>query len=210
MIVGILLAAGAGSRFGGDKLLARLPDGRSVAETACAQLREGVDQVIAVVRPDADELAAHLQATGATVQRFADAHLGMGASLAFGVGCVPDAEGWLIALADMPLIESGDITRVADAVRNGAAIAVPDCHGRRGHPVGFAHRLGAELCALTGDSGARSIVARHADEVLAVTVENTQGWLDIDTPQDWSTVCNVMSQASECPLDKITAFDTSV
>lgn len=194
MMVGILLAAGAASRFGGDKLLAQLPNGRSVAETACTKLRDGVDQVIAVVRPDADELAARLQAAGAVVHRFANAHLGMGASLAFGVSCAPDADGWLIALADMPLIESSDITRVADALRNGAAIAVPAFDGRHGHPVGFARRLSADLCALNGDSGARSIIKRRADEVLAIAVENPQAWLDIDTQQDWSKVWNVMSQ----------------
>ena len=49
LIVGILLAAGAGSRFGGGKLLARLADDRGVAETACARLLPAVDRVVAVV-----------------------------------------------------------------------------------------------------------------------------------------------------------------
>lgn len=193
MIVGILLAAGAASRFGGDKLQARLPNGHGVAETACRQLLGGIDRVIAVVRPDADALAASLAGAGAEVRRCADAALGMGASLAFGVGCAPEADGWLIALADMPLIASADVGRVADALRGGAAIAVPEHDGQRGHPVGFARRFGDELRALHGDSGARQLIKRHADEVRIVPVADGSGWLDIDTPQDWSRVCGLMT-----------------
>lgn len=193
MIVGVLLAAGAASRFGGDKLLARLPNGRKVAETACANLRAGVDRVVAIVRPDAGELAACLEAAGAEVHRFAEAHLGMGASLAFGVGCARDADGWLIALADMPMIESEDIARVAEAVRKGATIVVPESGGRRGHPVGFARSVGEELCSLSGDTGARSLIQRHADAVLVVPVDNVRSLLDIDTPGDLAEVCAVIS-----------------
>lgn len=193
MIVGILLAAGAGTRFGGDKLLARLPDGRGVAETACANLRDGVDHVVAVVRAEHEVLAERLRAAGAEVRCFEQAHLGMGASLAYGVAGAMQADGWLIALADMPMIASADIRRVADALRNGAAIAIPVHEGVRGHPVGFARRFGDELCALHGDSGARQLIERHAGEVSTVPLADDANRQDIDTPQDWARICRAMA-----------------
>ena len=56
-IVGILLAAGSASRFGGGKLLATLPDGTAVGVAALRNLLAAVDAVIAVVRPGDDVLA---------------------------------------------------------------------------------------------------------------------------------------------------------
>jgi len=184
MIVGVLLAAGSGRRFGGDKLLAELDDGRTIAEISCAKLRAGVDRLIAVVRPDDDRLAACLATAGADVCVCPDADQGMGVSLAFGVRQAPEADGWLVALADMPLIAASDIRRVADALRTGAAIAVPVAGQQRGHPVGFCRRFFAELSALTGDSGARAILERHAGEIVAVPVEDSRTWRDIDTAAD--------------------------
>lgn len=184
MIVGVLLAAGAGTRFGGDKLLAEIAAGQSVAEAACASLRPAVDRLIAVVRPEATALAARLAAAGAEVCVFSGAEAGMGASLAHGVALMPQAEGWLIALADMPLVAGEDAMRVAAALRAGAAIAVPVAFGQRGHPVGFARRFAGELMALSGDTGARAILARHARDIVEIPVSDPRTWQDIDTGED--------------------------
>jgi len=117
-IVGILLAAGRGTRYGGDKLLARLGSaaglaGECVGATACRHLLAALPRVIAVVRPDDAALAAALGAAGARIVRCADADDGMGASLACGVRATKDATGWVVALADMPWIEPSTIARVA-------------------------------------------------------------------------------------------------
>ena len=76
-IVGILLAAGAGVRFGGGKLLARLPDGASIGTRAAGNLLAALADVTAVVRPGDDALARELAATGATVTVCDDADAGM-------------------------------------------------------------------------------------------------------------------------------------
>ena len=184
MIAGILLAAGAGRRFGGDKLLAEIGEGRKIAELSCAALRPVVDRLVAVVRPGADAVAACLAAAGAEVCVCPDAAQGMGASLAFGVRQAPHADGWLIALADMPFLAAGDMQRIADALRTGAAIAVPVCGGRRGHPVGFSRQFFDHLTSLHGDAGARGLLAEHADKIVAVGIEDARGWRDIDTRAD--------------------------
>ena len=82
---GVLLAAGAARRFGGDKLLAPLQDGTSVGAAACRAMHAALGHVVAVVRPGDDALASALAASGATIVHCARADEGMGASLACGV-----------------------------------------------------------------------------------------------------------------------------
>jgi molybdenum cofactor cytidylyltransferase len=188
LIVGVLLAAGAGSRFGGGKLVARLADGRGVAETACAHLLPAVDRVVAVVPAQPGALEDALRAAGAEVVRCDTAAPGMGVSIACGVSASADAAGWLVALGDMPLIPSSQHRLVADALRAGADIAAPVCQGCRGHPVGFAARFGDELRALDGDEGARAVLARHRGALLELAVDDDAGWQDIDTPSDLAAV----------------------
>ena len=188
LIVGVLLAAGAGSRFGGGKLVARLADGRGVAETACAHLLPAVDRVVAVVPAQPGALEDALRAAGAEVVRCDTAAPGMGVSIACGVSASADAAGWLVALGDMPLIPSSQHRLVADALRAGADIAAAVCQGRRGHPVGFAARVGDELRTLDGDEGARAVLARHREALLELAVDDDAGWQDIDTPSDLAAV----------------------
>lgn len=184
LIVGILLAAGAGRRFGADKLTQRLADGDLVAVRACRNLLIGTDRVLAVVRPGSEKLTAVLQAEGAEVRICADAGQGMGASLVFGIQACPDAAGWLIALADMPWIKPDTIRKVADALRSGAVIASPCWQGRRGHPVGFSHILGPELVVLGSDEGAKTVIQAHLEQLRLVDCDDAGVLLDIDKPED--------------------------
>jgi len=183
-ITGILLAAGSSQRFGADKLMQTLPDGEPVAARACRNLLVGTDSVIAVVRPGNAILAGRLQAEGAEVRICADAALGMGSSLAFGIGAVAGTDGWLITLADMPWISAATIKKIADALRSGALIAAPTLQGRRGHPVGFSHLLRAELSALTGDAGAKSVIQAHKDKLQLIECDDQGILKDIDYPDD--------------------------
>lgn len=186
LIVGLLLAAGASRRFGADKLLAPLHDGRSVAVAACTALAVGVDRVVAVVRVGDVALRRQLQACGATVLECTDANLGMGASLAFGIAQSP-AAGWLIALADMPFIDTGDVARVADALRSGAPIAALGSLQDHAHPVGFSARFGRQLTQLSGDRGARALLVTHPNDVVWLPSACAASQRDIDTVQDWQS-----------------------
>lgn len=183
-IVGILLAAGSSRRFGGDKLVQLLSDGEPVAVRACRNLRAGCDEVLAVVRPGGEALASRLHAEGAKVIVCAEAELGMGASLAFGVQAAPDASAWLIALADMPWVAPATIVKIADGLRLGALIAAPSWQGRRGHPVGFSRVLRDELTALTGDTGAKSVIQAHLAQLRVIDCDDSGILRDIDKPED--------------------------
>jgi len=184
MIVGVLLAAGAASRFGSDKLLQSLPDGTPIAVAAARNLLQGVDQGVAVVRNGDEELTRLLSAMGMRVEACPNAAEGMGASLAYGVSMTRDAKGWLIALADMPFID-GETTRgVAQLIKTGAPIAAPFHLGKRGHPVGFSWNFFAALSGLHGDCGARDLLAAHAARIRPLHCDDPGILTDIDTPLD--------------------------
>lgn len=183
-VVGLLLAAGSGRRFGGDKLLAALPDGRPVGEAAALALRAGVDRAIAIVRLGDTRLADLMQAAGMEVVTNPAAEDGMAGSIRRGVAASPDAAGWLIALADMPWIEPTTTASIADALRQGASIAAPVHQGRRGHPVGLHRRWAPKLMALTGDRGARDLIARSTAAMIAVNTSDSGVLRDVDRPED--------------------------
>lgn len=193
-IVGVLLAAGVGQRFDPSgrrlKLLAPAPAGRwagqPMAIAALRNLRGAVDDVVIVLRPPSGEAQRQLQALlareGAHCVVCADADSGMGVSLSCGVRACADAAGWLIALADMPAILPSTIATVRDALLQGHAAAAPRYRGQRGHPVGFGRACRDDLLALTGDSGARGVLAAHTP--LLLDVDDAGCVLDIDTPAD--------------------------
>ncbi|MCX7140057.1 MAG: nucleotidyltransferase family protein [Proteobacteria bacterium] len=183
-ICGILLAAGASKRFGADKLLHPLTGGTPIALAALANLRAAVPHVIAVVRPGTPLLAKRLSEAGATVVLCANAEEGMGASLAAAVSASGNVTAWIVALADMPYIRPGSIKKIADAVAAGAAIAAPAYRGERGHPVGLSSQFRAQLEALRGDEGARSLLKLNSGLVRLVEVDDPGVCRDIDTPAD--------------------------
>jgi len=184
LISGILLAAGAGSRFGGDKLLHPLEDGVAIAAHAARNLLAATPDVIAVVRWGDFPLYEMLEQEGCQVTMFQGAARGMGASLAHGVTQARGADGWVIALADMPRIAPDTIKRVIAALEAGASIAAPAYKGERGHPVGFGAQLRDELLALDGDQGARAVVERHREAVKLIECEDPGILLDIDRKSD--------------------------
>ena len=184
MIVGVLLAAGAASRFGGNKLLQVLPDGMPMGVAAARNLLQGVDQAIAVVRAGDNELARLLRAAGMRVEVCESAAQGMGESLAHGVCSSRDAAGWLVALADMPYIQGETIRDVARLIEAGAAIAAPVHGGKRGHPVGFSRDFFDALSRLDGDCGARELLAKNSAYIRLLSCDDPGVLADIDTPQD--------------------------
>jgi molybdenum cofactor cytidylyltransferase len=192
-VVGILLAAGSSTRFGGDKLLQPLPRapndlkaGTPIGVAACRHLAAAVSETLAVVRPSDKALAALLSNAGARIVECGRAVEGMGASLSCGVQSTPDADAWLIALADMPWIMPATIKSLTSALAGGADIVAPVHHGERGHPVGFARRHYAALVALSGDEGARAVIAAQRERLLLIDVDDEGILRDVDTPHDIS------------------------
>lgn len=165
-----------------DKLLA---GEEPIAARAARNLVAGAGNALAVIPPRRAALRQVLEAEGCAVVESARTSEGMGASLAAAVEACGGAEGWIVALGDMPMVDPRTIESVRRALERGAPMAAPyDRGGRRGHPVGFARALREELLALGGDVGARDVLARHASVVERIVTEDPGIFVDIDTKGD--------------------------
>ena len=187
MIGGVILAAGRGARFGGAKLLATLPSGKTILETTVLAMTSALPSVTVVVRRDPALLRLAEQicrASGALLVVNENADAGMATSIASGVETNANVDGWLIALADMPYVQSATMSLVASQIVNASTIVVPTFGEQRGHPVGFGQRYFAQLQQLNGDGGARSLLQRHAEHVRLIPVDDVGIVKDIDTPAD--------------------------
>jgi molybdenum cofactor cytidylyltransferase len=183
-VVGILLAAGSGSRFGSDKLLHPLDDGTPMAVAAGRRLRDCCRRTVAVLRPGSERLAELLAAENIELVIAPESIHGMGYSLAAGIRSAPVASGWIVALADMPYISAASYRCVTAALRRGASVAAPEYRGRRGHPVGFSGQWFERLSTLNGDEGARSILAAMPDAIDLCAVDDPGILRDVDRRAD--------------------------
>jgi molybdenum cofactor cytidylyltransferase len=155
-----------------------------IAVQAARHLKKEIPNVVAALRPGSEKLAELLRAEGCEVTLCANADEGMGASLACAVRAAGAADGYLVALADMPFVRPTSIGAVRDALAGGARIAAPYFRTRRGHPIGISGTFFDRLIELGGDEGARGILAAHEAEVVKVPVGDPGVIRDIDQPGD--------------------------
>jgi molybdenum cofactor cytidylyltransferase len=183
----IVLAAGAGSRFGaaGHKLTQRLGASTVLASTLRHAIATHLPVVVVTTEALAD--AARHQVASRDVVVVPDVGtpgaqtLGIGYSIAAGVSARPHAAGWLVLPGDMPLVQTSTVNAVAAALDH-HPVAYAQYRGRRGHPVGFAAELYSELVMLSGDEGAKRLVARYPAH--GVDVDDSGVLLDVDTEAD--------------------------
>lgn len=193
MIAGVLLAAGRSSRYGGagdTKLL--LPWGAQgvpmVAVVAATMAEAGLRRIVAVLGHRADSVGKALEGAAVETVLNPDYAAGLSTSIAAGVRAAPaGASGYLIALGDMPAVTAGTVALLCRAFEAAAppAIVMPVHNGRRGHPVLFGRAFGEELLTLSGDMGARDLLARHAGCVVEVAVDDKGVLTDLDTEAEY-------------------------
>jgi molybdenum cofactor cytidylyltransferase len=186
-VAAIILAAGRSTRMGGpNKLLAEL-SGKKLVRIATEQaLASKASEVIVVTGHQADLVEQALSGLKVKFVRNPDFAGGLASSVKAGIsGVSAAADGAVVCLGDMPLIDAGLIDRLIDAFApdRGHLIAVPVAEGRRGNPVLWSRRFFNELMTLDGDIGARHLIAKHAAAVADVPVDGESAFLDIDTPQ---------------------------
>jgi nicotine blue oxidoreductase len=182
----ILLAAGAGSRFGGGKLLA-LYKGRPLIEAALSELRRApVDEIIVVIGAEGERLRSVSIAYEARVVRNPDWADGMSTSVRAGLrACSPEARAALVSLADQPLVGTRAVERLVKAFKGGAEVAVATYGGEPRNPVLFAREVWPILeRELSGDKGARVFLRRHPGLVMEVPCDNVADPADVDTVED--------------------------
>lgn len=186
-VAAVVLAAGRSTRMGGpNKLLAEIggkPLVRIVTEQALASR---ASSVVVVTGHQADEVRHVLEGLDVTFAHNPQFAAGLATSVKAGIAAVPgDADGAIVCLGDMPLIDAGLIDRLIEAFApdRGALITLPASAGRRGNPVLWSRRFFAELMTLEGDIGARHLIERHSEAVAEVAVEGPSAFLDVDTPE---------------------------
>ncbi|WP_298609077.1 nucleotidyltransferase family protein [uncultured Thiothrix sp.] len=191
-LTAVLLAAGQSRRFGSAKLLHKLANRMPLGLLAAQKLQAVFEQVLVVVNHESAELNQLYQNLGVEVVVNLQADQGLGASLATGIAHSADSEGWLISLADMPFIQTETLQTLATALKHGALIAAPTYEGKRGHPVGFAQALKAELLQLNQDIGASQLLKRYADQLLLLPTQDAGILQDIDTPEDLTRLASLI------------------
>ncbi len=187
----IVLAAGKGSRFLGTehKLEQSLGASTVLGTTLGHAIASQLQVVVVTTDALADVARRSVAARDVIVLPEADAPgqagLGMGYSISAGVNARPDASGWLVLPGDMPLVQASTLQAVARELAH-HAVAYAQYKGRRGHPVGFSAELYSELATLSGDEGARRVIARYPAHGLEV--DDAGVLLDVDTLADLVSV----------------------
>ena len=206
----IVLAAGRGERFlGAEHKLSQVLGSSTVLGTTLQHAIASQLQVVVVTTEPLAEIARrHVAArdvivlprvgvgggvgAAASAGSGSAAHLGMGHSIASGVSARADASGWLILPADMPLVQPATLVAVAAQLDQHAVVCAHH-KGRRGHPVGFSSELYSELVMLSGDEGARRLVARYP--ALGLELGDPGVLVDVDTEADLASVRQALGEA---------------
>lgn len=187
---GIILAAGLAARMGRPKQLLSWggrPLVRAVAEQALASQ---LDHVLAVVGAAAPDVSAALEGLPVEIVHCPEYAAGQSASLRAGVAALArDVAAAVVLLADQPFVTPAIVDRLLEEWRtSGAAIVAPVYRGTRGNPVLFGRAVFAELLAVTGDRGARALIAGDPGRVRLVPFDDDRPLIDIDTPEDYTRV----------------------
>ena len=180
-VCGLVLAAGAGRRFGSVKQLSSLA-GRPLLEHALAAMgHASVSRFAVVLGASANEVAAGVDLHGAEPVVCAEWREGQAASLRAGVEALDDPDAVVVTLGDQPLISTAAIDRVVAGRSPEADGARATYGGRPGHPVLLGRRLLDRVPGLRGDVGARGLLADA--ELAPVPCDDVGQPTDVDTPE---------------------------
>ena len=194
-VLGVVLAAGGSSRMGRPKQLAEL-DGRPLlAHVLAAVDAAPVDRVVVALGGAADAVLERVELGRAEPLVVEGWAAGMGHVLASTLAQAGDDwEAVVVLLGDQPLVPGGAVARVVEAWRAGAGPVVTATYGGRpGHPRLFDRGLLPELLRLTGDTGARDLLATHPDRVHRVEVGDLGSDTDIDVEADLERVGHLLT-----------------
>lgn len=185
----VLLAAGGARRYGRAKLVEPTAGGGTLVRGAARAALAVSARVIVVTGAHREAVAAALEELPLRVLDNADWSLGIGHSIALAFRTLLDEprppSAALLCLADQPQVGAPQLRRLIEAaVTSPERIIVSDYGAQRGPPCLFPARYFAELAGLSGDTGARSLLRQHAEQVKAIAMPEAA--LDIDTPDDYA------------------------
>ena len=172
---------------GTDKLLEPVDGTPLLRHMAKIALASGLPVTVALPpdRPERARAVADLPLSLVTAE---GAHEGMAVSLSAGLRAVPEDAAVLVLLADLPEIDTQDLTRMREAQHQhpDRILRATAADGTPGHPVVFPPGARGALHALKGDEGARAVLRAQAAKVIAVPLPQRHATTDLDTPEDWA------------------------
>jgi molybdenum cofactor cytidylyltransferase len=178
----VVLAAGFGRRFGGDKMLAEI-DGVPMIRVVASAYAELCGQVTVVVSTD-ERLGRALEGVSADIVVNRQAEEGIASSIRAAVEHGRAHPALMIALGDEPRVDRVLVVKVMQLWHGTRApIVVPRYNGEPGHPVLFDEAVYGDLLSLTGDRGAKGLIERFGERVLPVDVEGPRP-IDVDVAAD--------------------------
>lgn len=183
----VVLAAGAGERFGGGKQLLSLDGQPMVRRVADITLAATEGEVVVVLGYEPRKVAAALTGLHVNLVYNPNYRLGLSTSLQAGLTALgPECRAAIFVLADQPGITPAVINKLMGVYRQGGKkIIVPVYQGKRGNPVLLDRSLWPQVMALQGDVGGREIIKAYPCEVQEVEVDCPGVLCDIDTPADY-------------------------
>lgn len=181
-----LLAAGAGRRFGGGKLLYEVGGQSMIARALALYASIPFAARVCVTREEAREVQSLARDHGFSVAVNPDPERGVGTSVALATEALlqadPQLDGILFAVADQPYLTPDSVERLLTAFsKEQTSIAALSFYGTRGNPVVFPNDLFHELSALTEDVGGAKILQQHPERLRLVEADDAQELRDIDT-----------------------------
>lgn len=177
--VAIVLAAGAASRFGSDKLTTGFRGEPLVRHAIRAARAAPVERVLVVCKPG---LAIGEWKGRPAVERVEIASDALSASLKAGIAAAGNVDGVFVFLGDMPLVPHEVAGRLAPRLGDNFA-ALPSCSGQPGHPVLLSSRAFPEIARFQGDEGAGRLL-KERDDVIFDEWPDSRIHFDVDRPED--------------------------
>lgn len=187
-LTAIVLAAGASTRMDArNKLLLDFRGKELVAHVVETVLAAGLEEVVVVLGHEAERVRSVLEAYPVTFALNPRYDEGMSTSIHAGVRAAsPESAGFMICLADLPLIEASELKELVRAFnaameQDDRHIIVPHHGGERGNPVIFPAHYKSEILAQHGVMGCRGLTEQYRDRVVTVEMETDHILIDIDT-----------------------------
>ncbi len=185
-VAGIILAAGFSRRLGQPKQLVNLCGQPALQYVLDAARHSRLDPIILVLNPAVAQVAKTLEMSGVNLVINERAHEGQSTSVHVGLAQLPpNVDAVLFLLGDQPFVDPAVINRIIDCFEcTQAPIVRPRYVDGPGNPVLIARDLFSELMALQGDTGARPVLAAHAQEIVECEIPALASPLDLDTAED--------------------------
>jgi molybdenum cofactor cytidylyltransferase len=192
----VVLAAGAGSRFGGNKLAASV-NGNPIIEYILDSLPARLFHRVVVVTANPSVIAA-AQRRGFELAFNDRPDLGVSRSIRLGLELMTETDACMFCVADQPLLKRETLAGMIDVYEPGTILIVSH-NGQSGNPVIYPASLYGELKSLEGEESGKTVACRYEPLMRLFHVSDANQLMDIDTRKDLEAIEARLSDSPDAP-----------